>query len=263
MATKLYQAIAENNIPLLQDCAYDITQSLCSDWLTKENVQEFEKKLELSKQRVYRVKVQLGSWDQDPNYYVGVIDGAATVYDALLTAEKEFSAVDDLFPRVGEKTRAIFAVLRRQAELDRWISHAELAQEVSTTASSLTNIMKRLLQTRTVEYKREGKYVKYRMTQQGELYWKRSTRLSGKEEKGIGLSEETIEQLSQKIAEKVEQRLDDRKEIIEAFQVERYLRAREEGNLCNKYSSKSHNTKFVQFTRADQDENNNFRAKAI
>lgn len=263
MATKLYQAITDNNIPLLQDCAYDMTQVLCSDWLTKDNAQEFEKKLELSKQRVNRAKLQLDSWDQDPNYYIGVIDGATKVYDSLLTAEKEFSAVDDLFPRVGEKTRKIFAVLRRQAELGRWISHAELAEEVSTTASSLTNIMKRLLQTRTVEYKREGKYVKYRITQQGELYCRRSTRLNSREDKGSILSGEVMEQLSQKIAERVVQRLDDRKEIAEAYQEGMYVRAREEVNSCNKNSSKNADMRLIQLIRSAQDETSNFEAKAI
>lgn len=183
MSTKLYQAVSDNNIPLLQDCVYDMTQSLNRDWLTTDDIQEFGKKLELSKQRAKRTKAMLDGWEQNPNYYVGVMDGAIKVYDSLLMEEKDFSAIDELFPRMGEKTKTILDELCKQAQQERWISHAELAETVSTSANSLTNIMKRLLQTQTVTYKKEGKYVKYHITPQGELYCRRSKRLGRREEK--------------------------------------------------------------------------------
>ena len=72
-----------------------------------------------------------------------------------------------------------------------------------------------------------------------------------------------MEQLSQKIAERVVQRLDDRKEIAEAYQEGMYVRAREEVNSCNKNSSKNADMRLIQLIRSAQDETSNFEAKAI
>ncbi len=132
---------------------------------------DLEKFLRLSEQKVSRAKRFFDQRDGacQNAFFLGMIQGFVTASRELLREEKKDRQIIAMCASQTEKTDRILLALASENG-GQGMRHGELAEAVAIPYSSLTNIMKRILQSRAVTATRSGKNTYYTLTKAGRRY---------------------------------------------------------------------------------------------
>ncbi len=133
--------------------------------------EEFHKLLLLSEQKAARAERTLGERSEREKciYLLGCVYGTMQVFRALLEREIKEAAIIAVNAAQSEKTDDILYVLYTENN-GQGMRHGELAKALDMSESSLTNIMKRVLQSGAVESSRAGKNTFYILSKAGRDY---------------------------------------------------------------------------------------------
>lgn len=140
---------------------------------------DLEKFLRLSEQKISRAKRsidQQGDWCQNA-FSLGMAMGFVVAFRELLREEKKDQQIVAMCASQTEKTDRILLTLASQNG-GQGMRHGELADAVDIPYSSLTNIMKRVLQSRAVMAMRSGKNTYYTLTKAGRRYCEKKQKYS-------------------------------------------------------------------------------------
>lgn len=162
---ELYGAVEENNTYGVFECAVSLENEIAERWQSGER-EEFERTLRLYIQKTGRMKRDLVDETQMIPYQLGVIAGVVQAFERVCRTEGDQQGIIGSLAQSSGKTRQILNCLYRE----HGMRHGELAEAVGSTASSLTNLMKRVLQSGAVEASRSGKNTFYMLTPAGERY---------------------------------------------------------------------------------------------
>lgn len=138
---------------------------------THDDEDDLERFLRLSEQKISRAKyfmIQQGSWNQDA-FSLGMAMGVTAAFHELLREEKKDQQIIAMCASQTEKTDRILQTLANRNG-GQGMRHGELAEAAGIPYSSLTNIMKRVLQSRAVTAARSGKNTYYTLTKAGRRY---------------------------------------------------------------------------------------------
>lgn len=173
VGTEFYSALKENNFSVVKEGVQEIREKLFLSWNDSQNG-AVEDLLALSFQRLKRAKRDNPDWKVSIAYQVGMLEGVVSAYEELYREKKEREAIDQYVKQTlhnsGPVTKKVFAKLV-SLDAEEWIGHKELALDVGTSESSLSNIMKRLVISRAVETERIGKRTNYRVTSAGKRFY--------------------------------------------------------------------------------------------
>lgn len=165
---------------------------------THDDADDLERFLRLSEQKISRAKhfmIQQGSWDQDA-FSLGMVMGVTAVFRELLREEKRDQQIIDMCASQTEKTDRILQTLASRNG-GQGMRHGELAEAMDMPYNSLTNTMKRVLQSRAVTATRSGKNTYYTLTKAGRRYCR-------KKEEVLGINGQYLADWLRKTADMVE-----------------------------------------------------------
>lgn len=138
---------------------------------TNSTHDDLEKFLRLSEQKISRAKRSINQ--QDGTYQnafsLGMAMGFVTAFRELLREERKDQRIVAMCASQTEKADQILMALASRNG-GQGMRHGELAEAVSISYSSLTNIMKRILQSRAATATRSGKNTYYTLTKVGRRY---------------------------------------------------------------------------------------------
>lgn len=163
----LYDAVEVSDSCAVAECVEDIEDYIVERW--QEGVrEEFERTLRLYIQKSQRMERDLISEKQQIPYQLGLASGLVRAFEQIHRKEGEREGIVEVLAQCSGKTRRILDVLYQDRE--RGMQHGALAEAIGSTASSLTNLMKKVLQSGAVEASRRGKNTYYMLTAAGERY---------------------------------------------------------------------------------------------
>ena len=165
----LYEAVAGHNSAAVVNYSEEIGYGLLDEWRGADGDQ-FEKQLRLYIQKSQRMKRELISPEQEISYQLGLIAGMIRAMEQIYRFEGEDQKIIESLAKSSGKTRQILDCLYKAPE--RGMQHSDLAIAIASSTSSLTNLMKKVLQSGAVEASREGKFTFYMLTTAGERYCK-------------------------------------------------------------------------------------------
>lgn len=164
---EFYSSVKNNDIPIVINIISETKNKLLNYWLN-QNESEKSEQINHFVHQAYRAKTELVDCENNVEYWIGMYIGIVEVYNQLLQNLKDENALSENIQRLGGKSFEVLKVLNNNSE---WISHGELASEINTSLSSLSNIMKRLLSSKAVKSVKVGKNVLYRITESGIRYY--------------------------------------------------------------------------------------------
>lgn len=143
---------------------------ILNQW-TNSTHDDLEKFLRLSEQKVSRAKRSIDQQDgtYENAFSLGMVMGFVTIFRELLREEKKDQRIVAMCASQTEKADQILMALASRNG-GQGMRHGELAEAVGIPYSSLTNIMKRILQSRAAEATRSGKNTYYTLTKAGRRY---------------------------------------------------------------------------------------------
>lgn len=174
IGNEFFDALKNNNYKIVDEGVKEIEEKLAALWNSGQSMEAGDL-LALSYQRLKRARRDIKDWQASIVYQIGMLDGIISTYDSLFQMEKEQFAINQYMKQIlrnsGPVSRKIFARLSQLNDRHEWIGHKQLAKDVGTSESSLSNIMKRLVLSNAVESERIGKTINYRITPAGNRYY--------------------------------------------------------------------------------------------
>ena len=184
--SKLNNFVEELAVRNIKNLILEFQNLFLDRWLRTASHTEFYNILRLATQKSTQAKRRLGSLSEreETSYYLGMMAGIEHVFQELYTAEERDLRIIVMAGSQSEKTDRILMCLYTKNG-GQGMRHGELAKEVNISDSSLTNTMKRILQSRAVTAVRTGKNTFYTLTPAGQRYCSKkqepSTRTPSKE----------------------------------------------------------------------------------
>jgi predicted transcriptional regulator len=164
-----YRDFFENNTSVLKE--------LVRNWIDGQFEQTNQKLTTLS--RWYRkIHKQLNAQTYTIEFEAGRLCGIIEAFDGLYQYELEIRQIDaamaDYLSQSKPSSRHVLCILFEASVDDSWVPNATLEKDCSLSRSSLSNIMKRLVQAKAVEFYKEGRTVSYRLTSSGKRYYQKN-----------------------------------------------------------------------------------------
>jgi predicted transcriptional regulator len=164
-----YRDFFENNSSVLKE--------LVRSWTDGHYEQTNQKLTTLS--RWYRkIHKQLNAQTYTIEFEAGRLCGIIEAFDGLYQYELEIRQIDaamaDYLSQSKPSSRHVLCILFEASVDDSWVPNATLEKDCSLSRSSLSNIMKRLVQAKAVEFYKEGRTVSYRLTSSGKRYYQKN-----------------------------------------------------------------------------------------
>lgn len=111
-------------------------------------------------------------------YEAGRLCGIVSVIEYLFRKEQEFLSIDaamaELLSKSKPASRRILYILFESSQEEEWVSKHTLEKKSSQSQTALSNIMKRLIRAQAVDFYKDGREVKYRLTSAGKRYYEKS-----------------------------------------------------------------------------------------
>lgn len=171
--TDLQQLVTSANYSALEDYAHLYQIEALERWVGLDHG-DVERFLRLSEQKISRAKRTIEHADGlcQSAFFLGVTAGIVTILRELYREEKKDQQITAMCAAQTDKTDQILLCIASQNG-GQGMRHGELADAVGIPYSSLTNIMKRILQSRAVTATRSGKNTYYTLTKAGRRYCER------------------------------------------------------------------------------------------
>jgi len=169
--TKLNTFVEELAVEHVKNAIIEFRNLFIDSWLNTTTHTEFFNTLRFTTQKTKQAKRRLGSLSEreEISYYLGILAGVEYAFQELYTAEERELQIVMLASSQSEKTDRILMCLYTKNG-GQGLRHGELAKELNVSESSLTNTMKRILQSRAVSAVRTGKNTFYTLTPAGKRY---------------------------------------------------------------------------------------------
>lgn len=143
--------------------------ALWTAWMSNGR-QDFESVIRMAIQDVESLKRRYPELNVSVHYLMGRLDGYTELFERLYREEQRIcAAAEELTPQTP-KVRQILLYLYK----NDGTRHGDLATAIGSSYSSLTNIMKKVLLSGTVEAVRSGRNTCYHLTEAGRQYCERS-----------------------------------------------------------------------------------------
>lgn len=169
----LQQLVTSASYSALEDYAHLYQIEALERWVGL-NHDDIERFLRLSEQKISRAKRPIEHADGlcQSAFFLGVTAGIVAILRDLYREEKKDQQITAMCAAQTDKTDQILLCIASQNG-GQGMRHGELADAVGIPYSSLTNIMKRILQSKAVTATRSGKNTYYTLTKAGRRYCER------------------------------------------------------------------------------------------
>lgn len=169
----LQQLVASADYSALEDYAHLCQVEALERWVCLDH-SDMERFLRLSEQKISRAKrpIEQANGLCQSAFFLGVAAGMVTILRELYREEKKDQQITAMCAAQTDKTDQILLCIASQNG-GQGMRHGELADAVGIPYSSLTNIMKRVLQSKAVTATRSGKNTYYTLTRAGRRYCER------------------------------------------------------------------------------------------
>lgn len=212
---EFFTAIKENILYIVAEGIREMKELFFSSWIAGQE-DDVEELLAIGHQRIKRGLRDHPEWKDSMAYQIGMLNGIVSAYDGLLQEKREQRAIDQHVRQVlhnsGPVSKKVFIKLISLNSKNEWISHKELASDVGTSESSLSNIMKRLVNARAVEAERIGKRTIYHITPAGERYYSEKYSKLNTEEKYD--TTELYNSISKELEELIQSKFDSESRLL-------------------------------------------------
>ena len=169
----LQQLVTSASYSALEDYAHLYQIEALERWVDLDHG-DIERFLRLSEQKISRAKRPIEHADElcQSAFFLGVTAGIVAILRELYREEKKDQQITAMCAAQTDKTDQILLCIANQNG-GQGMRHGELADAVGIPYSSLTNIMKRILQSKAVTVTRIGKNAYYTLTRAGRRYCER------------------------------------------------------------------------------------------
>ena len=144
-------------------------KTLWTTWMANGR-QDFGSVVRMAIQEVERLKSRNPEWNVSIPYLWGRLDGYTELFERLYREEQRVYAAAECLTPQTPKVRQILLYLYQ----NDGARHGDIATSIGSSYSSLTNIMKKVLLSGTVEAVRSGRNTCYHLTEAGRQYCERS-----------------------------------------------------------------------------------------
>lgn len=175
---KLLSLMRDHN-PEAYKAIYELNISAQFEFISSWTEGKHEKtSLQLTRlSRIYRqIYKQLGGDAYTFCFEVGKFCGYIETFENLLKKEQEILQIDctlaELLSRGKPASKLVLRILFEAPEDNPWVPNSVLEKKCAQSPSALSNIMKRLVQAQAVDYYKEGRTVRYRLSPAGKRYYK-------------------------------------------------------------------------------------------
>ncbi len=165
---RFLEAFNAKDTHVLEECLEDIEEDIIQLWKT-EKAERFEQELRLALQSTQKTKRSIDNDGDESLFQAGAAAGFVHAFSQLYRMEKEQNEIIELLAKSSGKTKLILECLYNEREHGMY--HGALAQAINSSPSSLTNLMKRVLQSGAVTASRSGKNTYYMLTAAGEQFF--------------------------------------------------------------------------------------------
>lgn len=167
----LISFVETRNIYAIEKDFIDFKNLYIDRWINNKKHSTFSSTLRYTEQASSQAKRKLGSLSDREQvvYFLGKFDGLKDAFQDLLAAEDEEQRIVSLACAQSARTDQILMVLYTTNN-GQGMRHRELADHIHISYSSLSNIMKRILQSGAVTAERSGKNTFYTLTTAGQRY---------------------------------------------------------------------------------------------
>lgn len=180
----LEQAITGQDLYAVQCFVVDQQNLLLKDWLDDSH-RSFHANLQRSLQTSHRVKRHLVASKDEIPYQLGVWEGWI---QAFRTLHDEENRENDIIQLAAAKSPNTAKIIRFLYQYERPIYHGELADALGMRYNTLTNAMKRVIESGAVSASRTGRNTRYVLTPAAKQYCRKQI----KWEKTLSKSREAI-----------------------------------------------------------------------
>lgn len=140
-------------------------------------------------------------------YEAGKLCGIISTFESLYRKEQDVriinAAMSELLSKSKPASRRILQILYESGKEKEWISNQELLEITSQQKTSLSNIMKRLVQAQAVDFYKDGRKICYRLTPAGKRYYEEniSSSMSNPPDRMFNAINEKIDDIKTSILE--------------------------------------------------------------
>ena len=168
---ELDDLVEELNVQRIKRKVTEFQSRFVDNWIKNTSHTDFYSIIRISSQKSKQAKRRLGNLSEreEASYYLGMLAGIEAVFQILYTAEERDRQVVEMASLQSARTDEILRCLYT-SNGGQGMRHGELAKAIGVSYSSLTNTMKKVLQSGAVTAVRTGKNTFYTLTPVGQRY---------------------------------------------------------------------------------------------